>query len=588
MSDQVRDLRVLGTAAGVTAFLGLVAVVAGLSYGLAGISLLAFFLFFATGVTVLFLITPLTQREIAQAHKAEEGKEPTEAKEPESRELQQGLERYLALYQPLLLAAGAVVFFLFSLASVTGSYFIKDLFWWIRSAEAHILAGISGVLLSFVFMVAANWFAAFFKRPEAGLISTLLKALQVIAFAAGVGGIFFVLGFPWVDALLSWLLFILVGFIMAEMAVRAGMTLALEGEEKEYSLALSWQLLTGKNPLAMLLDGLENSTGISLRSSWTIGFIRKTLPLLGLLSVLFFWLMTSLVQINPQEQGLVYRFGRLQTDLPLSPGLHLKAPWPIDSVRVFPVFKVQSFSVGYERPEEVKDYLWTRGHGGEEYKLLLGNGNELVSINMIVYYEIADVVAFSRSAQDPVEELKGHAYRQLLAEIVATDLDSLLTRDRSSFARDFAAGLQAPAGALGLRVLDVALTSIHPPVEIAREYQEIISAGTQKQIIINRALADAKYEVIMGEVLRAEKVSQAQVEAILRLAQVQGEIGIYVYQQKAYLINPALYRQWKWLEALEAALPGKFIYLLGENTTLNSDGLWLDFRNSRVRGVTNE
>jgi hypothetical protein len=125
-------------------------------------------------------------------------------------------------------------------------------------------------------------------------------------------------------------------------------------------------------------------------------------------------------------------------------------------------------------------------------------------------------------------------------------------------------------------------------VEIAREYQEIISAGTQKQIIINRALADAKYEVIMGEVLRAEKVSQAQVEAILRLAQVQGEIGIYVYQQKAYLINPALYRQWKWLEALEAALPGKFIYLLGENTTLNSDGLWLDFRNSRVRGVTNE
>ena len=72
-----------------------------------------------------------------------------------------------------------------------------------------------------------------------------------------------------------------------------------------------------------------------------------------LLQLGLLWLSTSVVFISPGEQGLIERFGNpLGGSSVLEPGLHVKLPWPIDTVLRARTREIQSFNVGFELEEE--------------------------------------------------------------------------------------------------------------------------------------------------------------------------------------------------------------------------------------------
>jgi membrane protease subunit HflK len=302
---------------------------------------------------------------------------------------------------------------------------------------------------------------------------------------------------------------------------------------------------------------------------------------------IFFWGMTAFVQINPQQQGLLYNLGKIESRQPLLPGIHIKLPWPIQTVKIYPAYKINSFTVGYES-EQRGDYLWTAGHNGEEYKLLLGGGKELVSINMQVFYKIGDLYEYTLQYDNPEEKLKAEAYRILLNETVTTDLNKLLSLNRSSFSKIVALKLQqiSKDQRLGIEVTDVALTSIHPPTEIAREYQKIVSADIQKKTIITNAESYADSAIPKAEKDRNELIKVSQVESISRKGQANSDAAKYTYQKNAYQLGPGIYKEWKWLEVLENTLSGKKLFLLDKNLNLRKGSIWLDIRQKTEKSET--
>ena len=68
-----------------------------------------------------------------------------------------------------------------------------------------------------------------------------------------------------------------------------------------------------------------------------------------------------------------------------------------------------------------------------EHKLLPGDGTELESVNMRMSYQIRDLHDYLLQSTRPEEELRAQAYAILLRDLVSTDLDTLLSRDRVSF-----------------------------------------------------------------------------------------------------------------------------------------------------------
>lgn len=472
-------------------------------------------------------------------------------------------------------------------ASVLGLY---ALIYVLRNLEIAVpvegnffLVGAAGIIISFCYMFGVNWLNfSYGEDREYEIIVHFLRASQVIAFAAGISVIIRAFGFYQVEYVLIIIISVLLAVSFLEVGLNAAGRLLAKPENDSIAIDLYVlpAFLSGKNPFTMLLLSLEKRSGITIRSAWTYGFLRRSIPPLFITAVIIFWLMTGLVQINTDEKAVKYRFGQLQEEV-LLPGLHLKWPWPVETIRVLPAYGHHQFTVGYEG-EPKSDYLWTSQHGGEEDIFLLGDGKELVSINMQVTYIINDLYNYLMQFETPDDVLQANAYEILMQEVVKSDLDELLSIDRAGLSRIIHNRLQKVSEEfkLGLEVVNIALTSIHPPVDIAREYQEFLGARIQKQILIIEALTDLNHNLPFGEETRNRLITEAKIEALDLIARAGSEEIKSAFQKKAYNANPEMYKSLKWLESFEDALEGRDIYLI-----VDEGDIWMDMRDISDEGV---
>ncbi len=314
-----------------------------------------------------------------------------------------------------------------------------------------------------------------------------------------------------------------------------------------------------------LLGYLEDNTGITMRSLWSIGLIRKTVPYALILGACLLWLSTGIVQIAPNQRGALYRLGRL-SDRCLQPGLHMILPWPFDAVDVYDTESLKEITVGYTTDQEKGDNLWTEAHGGDENKLLLGGGNELVSINLRIEYKIDDLNSYLRCSNSPESLLESAAYEAVTANTISTDLETLLDVDRVAFSRHFEQDLTERISRYdtGLQVVDVVIESIHPPVEVSEVYQKIISAGIDAQRIVLDAEAKAATVVADAKTTHDSDINQARAASSESIAQARASVSEFMASLDADKAYGGDYRYYKYLEAVESAYSDSVLVIVGE------------------------
>ena len=322
-----------------------------------------------------------------------------------------------------------------------------------------------------------------------------------------------------------------------------------------------------------LLTYLEENTGITMRSLWSISLVKTLVPYTLVLAALLLWLGTGIVQIAPNQHGALYRLGKLSREL--DPGLHMTLPWPFDAVEVYNTESLQEITIGYTTDQEKGDNLWTENHGGVENKLLLGGGNELVSINLRIEYKISDLTAYLKCSNAPEALLESAAYEAVTARTISTNLESLLALDRFAFSHSFRQELTERISRYetGLEVVDVVLESIHPPVEVAQIYQQIISAGIDAQRILLDAQAAAAVVVEQARTQRDTAVNEAAADSYSEIAQARSSVAEFLAGVDAYAAYGDNYRFYKYLEALQKAYSDATLILVGEG--VDSSHLYL-------------
>lgn len=313
-----------------------------------------------------------------------------------------------------------------------------------------------------------------------------------------------------------------------------------------------------------ILHYLEDNTGITMRSLWSLQLVKKILPVAIMGVALTVWLSTCVVQIDSTQQGALFRLGKLQPE-PLQPGFHLTLPWPLDKVEVYDTKSVQKVTIGYSREENMDNY-WTKFHGGEEYRLLLGGGEEIVSVNLVVQYRIGDLMQYIKGSNAPESILQAQAYEIVTARTISTDLDTLLAADREVFAnsfRDELAQRMEDCGT-GLEVVNVVLESIHPPVEIASIYQDIISAGIDAEYIILVAETNANETVIDAKKIAADTVGGAKIRQLESIAFANASVADFMAAVEADSQYSDAYRFQKYIQAIAGAYGDAKIIIVGE------------------------
>lgn len=327
----------------------------------------------------------------------------------------------------------------------------------------------------------------------------------------------------------------------------------------------------GEDDDMQILSHLEANTGITFRSLWSLKYIKKILPYAVVLTAFFFWLATGLVQINPYEEGARYRLGKLDSNDILEPGLHLTLPWPFDKTVVYDTGHIRELTIGYSSDRQ-SDNLWTEEHGSNEYRLLLGEGNELVSINMRLEYEIDDLLEYVTAAADPASLLSAEAYELITDRTISADLDTLLSVDRTEFAHEFRDDLNAKLEEkpIGLSVVRVVVESIHPPVEVASIYQGVVSAELKAEAMIWEAEAKAAVTVAKAEAAYDTAVQTAQADYHTRVAAAEAGVTEFMAAVAADTEYRDAYRYYKYLDALQKALKGSRLYILGDDIDVGS------------------
>jgi regulator of protease activity HflC (stomatin/prohibitin superfamily) len=266
-------------------------------------------------------------------------------------------------------------------------------------------------------------------------------------------------------------------------------------------------------------DMLESIFGFDISRTSFGGIVRSMVLPAVVISALILIGMSSVVIVKPGEQGVLLKFGHLH-EAPLDAGIHAKLPWPLATVRRYRIDEVRSVHVGSHRPKEAGGsvyqegvpILWTNMHGITVDELLIcsspndmvaaagqngrrgSTGHKAPSVSLAaadvrIQYVINDVIAHVRAAAAPEAFLENIAEAQASRFIYRYDIDALFCEGRLSLIDELRRAVQDGCNrhSLGVEIVHVAITAVHPPVDVASAFEETVVAMQERETRIQHA-----------------------------------------------------------------------------------------------------
>ena len=251
-----------------------------------------------------------------------------------------------------------------------------------------------------------------------------------------------------------------------------------------------------------------------------------SLVLLGLLAV------SSMVFVDTGDVAVVYRFGAV--DRTLDAGLGLRAPWPIERHEVVDVSEVRRAEPGPRR-------------------MLTGDTN-LVDVDLIIQYRVADPVAFQLGMADAEDTLAGVVFAVTKDRVATMGVDVLLTTGRTELQQGAAQSANELLTRLdtGLRVDAVEVREITPPPDVLDAFKDVSSARGDRETLALAAEAYASKRLPQVRGSAAEEMESAKAFAADRSARAAGDVSRFQEFLEAKRAAPRAVRAQLWLETARA------------------------------------
>jgi regulator of protease activity HflC (stomatin/prohibitin superfamily) len=126
----------------------------------------------------------------------------------------------------------------------------------------------------------------------------------------------------------------------------------------------------------------------------------------------------------------------------------------------------------------------------------------------------------------------------------AATLEQVLSANRADFAQRVEDSLRhdVAANRLGIDIVDVALINLHPPIEAAPDYLDVISARIDAERFQTEADAERLVTVQDSETNSSTAISTARVEGARRVGESLEESAEFIAVGRAYEVFPEAFR----------------------------------------------
>ena len=272
----------------------------------------------------------------------------------------------------------------------------------------------------------------------------------------------------------------------------------------------------------------------------------RTLTLLFLVFGLI-WAATGFYRVNPQQQGVVLRFGEWVRTSP--PGLHYHLPFPVESVLTPEVTSDNRIEIGFR---DVSGNSSSRRDIADESQMITGDEN-IVDIDFVVFWRIADAGQYLFNLAEPDQTIKVTAEAVMREIIGRTAIQTALTEGRQDIqvqARQQLQDLLNEYGA-GVRVRDVQLLAVDPPADVIDAFNEVQRARQDRDRLKNEAEAFSNDIVPRARGEAAKLVSEAEAYQAEVVNRASGDASRFDQIFQAYLKDKAVTKERIYIETVE-------------------------------------
>lgn len=300
----------------------------------------------------------------------------------------------------------------------------------------------------------------------------------------------------------------------------------------------------------------EDAFALQLPEMWMWPTVRRALlPMLACVGSMA-WLASGLHEIQPGEKGILRTFGAM-AEKPLAPGLHLTLPLPFGSVERVSTERIETLTLGFAS-DPGETILWEKSHYIGEEHVLVGGGDDFLAISVPILYRIADPVAQAKHILGSAEWLASLARRSLLQEAIRLSSFEIMTTRREDLRALLKKDLQSALDERqsGIEIVEVYLRDIHPPVEAAAAFQEVMAAMEDREAQIHEAEAQVNETLPRSKATAYQTTLEANQKSSSRTLSAQGQTARFSMLATAFRKEPEIFRIRESFLAIDETLSG--------------------------------
>jgi len=284
----------------------------------------------------------------------------------------------------------------------------------------------------------------------------------------------------------------------------------------------------------------------------TLGQLRTILAVLVVLVFLF----TSYYQVEPDEVGVVQRFGRFVGTS--GPGPHLKIPFGVDSVTKVPVQRTLKLEFGFRtvRAAIKSEFAPPTPETAAESAMLTGDLNVAV-VEWVVQYKITDPKKYLFDVREPTATFRDMSEAVMRQVVGDHSVDEVITIGRETIALEAKQQLQDLCNlyGIGIDVQQLVLQDVNPPDPVKPAFNEVNQAIQEKERAINDAWADYNKSVPRAKGEAEQAIRSAEGYALERVNKAQGDASRFEALYEEYRKAAAVTRKRIYFETLAQVLP---------------------------------
>jgi membrane protease subunit HflK len=275
-----------------------------------------------------------------------------------------------------------------------------------------------------------------------------------------------------------------------------------------------------------------------------------------LLAAIAIWGFSGFFRVDPDELGVVLRFGKYVREV--QPGLNYHLPYPIETALTPQALRVNKIDIGMRVAADLRRGTTIR-RVPEESLMLTGDEN-IVDVDFSVLWKIKPngVGDYLFNIQQPEGTVKAVAESAMREVVGRSNIQPILTGARQNIetgVQDLIQSVLDKYGA-GIQITQVQLQKVDPPSQVIDAFRDVQAARADLERSQNVAQTYANKVVPEARGRAAQITQNAEAYREQTVAEAKGATSRFLQVYDEYKKAPDVTRQRMYLETMERLFGG--------------------------------